>query len=379
MANLTPKTFDTIVSDQTAAAQDSANVVLDFSVGSVLRAFAEAVAGVALWLYAQIWALLATTRAATSKAGDLDSWMADFGLTRIAGFASTGQLTFTRFAVNSSQPLVPVGSIVQTAQGVQFAVTADPSNANWTGAGYAFVPGVGTLVVPAAALVPAASSNVVAGTVTSLYQSVPGADQVTNAAAFTGGADAESDADFRTRFQQYIIGLSRGDLFGLQYALDSATNLNGLQYFVVENYSVDGVWCPGFFYVVADDATGSPSQSYLDNVMAAVQTVRPLTVRCAVIGPTTRLLNVAMIVTNATGFVHSTVCANVAAAVAKYVNGLGLGAGCAWGDVYTAARAVPGVTGVMDLTVNGVNGEAANVAAVPSQTLKTTTSMVAVS
>src|ERR1019366_9585348 len=103
------RTFDTIVAAAAAAVQAAATTVLDLTVGSVLRAILEANAGLGLWLQWLILQVLQTTRAATSTAGDLDTWMADFGLTRLAAVAANGIVTFSRFSPVTTA-LVPVGT-----------------------------------------------------------------------------------------------------------------------------------------------------------------------------------------------------------------------------------------------------------------------------
>src|ERR1700722_18106383 len=96
MATLQVYTFSELVSQIATAIQGSASALYDFTVGSTLRAIAEATSAVVLWLQAIILQLLTVTRAATSVGSDLDSFMADYGVTREAAVASTGQVTFSR-------------------------------------------------------------------------------------------------------------------------------------------------------------------------------------------------------------------------------------------------------------------------------------------
>src|SRR5581483_10551192 len=110
------------------AVQGSATALLNFSPGSVIRAIAEGTSSVVLWLQAIILQVLTLTRAATSVGTDLDSWVADYGVTRLPAVAATGQVTFARFTA-TQQAVVPVGATVQTSDGTQtFAVTIDTTN-----------------------------------------------------------------------------------------------------------------------------------------------------------------------------------------------------------------------------------------------------------
>src|SRR5580698_8165980 len=103
------RTFDTIVSSAAAAVQGAAQTLLDLTVGSVLRAVLEANAGLGLWMQWLILETLQTTRASTSTASDLDTWMADFGLTRQQAVAAAGSATFARFSPVTTA-LIPAGT-----------------------------------------------------------------------------------------------------------------------------------------------------------------------------------------------------------------------------------------------------------------------------
>src|ERR1700722_5978208 len=126
--NLNLKAFSQLVEDMGAALQSSASNLIDVSVGSVVRAIFEANASVVLWIQWLILQVLQTTRASTSTGSDLDSWMLDFGLSRLPAVPSTGIVTFSRFAPNLAAT-IPVGSIVKTSDGsLSFSVTADDAS-----------------------------------------------------------------------------------------------------------------------------------------------------------------------------------------------------------------------------------------------------------
>ena len=120
--------FTQLVQNQVAVIQGTAKTLLDFTVGSILRAFVEGMAGVALFLQALALQVAALTRAATSTGSDLDSYFADFGFARLAAVGSTGTLTFSRFTTTLAVNL-PVGAVAQSFDGSQqFTVQADPTN-----------------------------------------------------------------------------------------------------------------------------------------------------------------------------------------------------------------------------------------------------------
>src|SRR5574340_54700 len=109
MANITTQDFSTIVRTIVTAIQGGARTLVDLTVGSILRAVVEANAAVVLWLQGLILQLLATTRAATSNGSDLDTWVADCGLTRLPAVAETGQVSVSRFTA-TQQAVVPRGA-----------------------------------------------------------------------------------------------------------------------------------------------------------------------------------------------------------------------------------------------------------------------------
>src|SRR5581483_4813990 len=211
MANLTTKTFSTLVSDFVAAVQASSSQLVDFAIGSILRAIAEAASSVVVWLESLILLLLQTTRAATSVGSDLDSWVADYGLTRLPAQGATGAVTFSRFTP-TLQALIPVGTVVQSADGTQqYAVVADTTNPAFDPVqnGYVVAAMTSSVTVAVQAVNTGAATNAAVNTITVITQAIPYVDTVTNAPAFTNGADAESDPALRARLIGYIPNLSR--------------------------------------------------------------------------------------------------------------------------------------------------------------------------
>src|SRR3954452_3465883 len=129
--------FNTLVRMQADAVAASCRQLIDVTVGSVLRAVLEANASVELWIQWLIMQGLATTRSATSRGPDLDSWVADFGVGRLPAAPGTGMVRFTRTTPGLAA-LVPVGALVRTGLKLDapgFRVWTDGSHPAWTGAG----------------------------------------------------------------------------------------------------------------------------------------------------------------------------------------------------------------------------------------------------
>lgn len=344
--------FASLVGSASAAVQGSARQLVDLTVGSTLRALLEASASIALWVQWLIVQVLQTTRAGTAEGADLDSWMADFGVVRLAPVASVGGLAFGRFTT-AGTAVVPAGTLVRTADGSQvFGVVADVSHPAWTGAGYGMAAGVASVVVPGVAQGTGVAGNVQAGAISLISAALPGVDTVTNAAAFVGGLDGESDAALRARFTRFLDSRARATTGAILYAIDGVQQ--GLQRTVQENVLPGGAASIGSFVVTVDDGSGAPSASLMAAVGAAVETMRPVGAIYAVMAPTVMTASVSLSVGLAPDAVAGVVRGAVMAAVTSYINGLGLGVPLVWSRlIQVAYDASPLVQGVSAVLVNG--------------------------
>lgn len=349
---ISTKDFTTLVSDQISAVQAKCAQLVDFTIGSVLRSLVEANAAIGLWMQALVVTLLAATRAATSQGVDLDSWMADYGVSRLGATAATGFVTFSRFTT-ASQAVIAFGSIVQTADGSQkYNVVADPLNAAYTAGGYVIPAGNASVTVPVQAQVAAAASNAVAGQVTVISQPITYVDTVTNALNFTGGADAESDSALRARFVLYIASLSRATKAAIGLAITSVQP--GVSYSLTENLQYNGAADNGYFYVVVDDGSGAPPPSFMTAVSNAIDAVRAAGTRFGVYAPVVVQATVTMTVTAAAGYDPATTKATVTSAIQAFINALPMGGTLAYSRLAQLAYgASPGVANVTAITLNG--------------------------
>lgn len=371
---LTTKDFSTLVQEMVSNVQGYASALVDLTIGSILRASLESVSAVVMWLQGLILALLATTRAATSSGTDLDTWMADFGLTRLAATYASGLVTFSRFTP-TIQAVVPVGAIVQTADGSQqFTVNLDTTNPAYSASlgGYVIPAGSSSVTVSVTAVTSGSAANVVAGAISTLAQAIPGVDTVSNAAAFTNGSNAETDGALRVRFVSYVQSLSKATKAAVGYAITSLQQ--GLTYTLTENQTRAGVYQPGYFFVVVDDGTGAPSSTLLSTVYNAIDAVRPITVTFDVFAPSVLTANVVMTIATASGYTHSAVTAIVQAALQSYINTLPLGTSLSYSRLAQVAYdASPGVTNVTGVTLNGGTSD---IAATSQQVVKAGTVVV---
>ncbi len=389
MANIPTQSFSTWLQSFAAGVQGRAQQLIDFGIGSVLRSIGEGISAVALWLQTQSLLVMQAARLSTAVGIDVDTFTVDFmpavpgsvtaalpnGSPRLQNSAATGLLTYGRLSAGSNSIFIPNGSINQTTDGTQqFQVVADTSIGAYSSVlgGYTLAGGATTVSVlvqsitpnPATGL-PGSNGNIAGGALTASQSTIAGIDYVVNAAAYTNGVDAESDTALKARFPLYILGLSRGNLYGAESAL---ANLNvSITYEIVDGYSYGGVAQPGYYYAVVDDGSGSPPSSFLNTAAAALQANKPLGVQFAVFAPTLTTINVSLIIATLPGYVHANVVAAVQVALAASLTGLGLGAGLDIYQVAAWALAVPGVapSGISGLTVNSLSGDAAAIAGNP--------------
>ena len=383
MATLPTQSFAVIVANTIAGIQGRAAALIDFSTGSTLRAIVEGFGGLFLWFQALVLQLLSAMRLSTAQGTDVDTFTADFmpvipgsqtaalpsGSPRLGAQAASGQVTFSRFTAGPTSCFIPVGTTMQTGDGTQnFIVIADPAYATYSAGnnGYTLPSNIGSIVVPVQAATAGAGGNVAAGAISVITSPVTGIDTITNVAAFTNGANQESDSALKQRFAAYILGLSRGDYYGLAASIEGA-EVN-LQWTLTENYNLDGSYHPGYFFVVADDGSGAPSQTFLNAIVNAAQAVRPLGIQCAVFPPSIVFATPSLQIATAAGYNHATVVAQVSAVIANNINSLGLGNSLDFGILYAWAFSVTGVTAVNGVLLNGIAGDSATLlASVPTQ------------
>ena len=361
---LSLQTFLTLVQGMAATVQAAASQILDLTVGSTMRALLEASASVALWMQWLILLVLQMTRAATSSGADLDSWMADFSLTRLPASPASGTVTFSRYNTGATA-LVPVGTLVKTIDGSQtFAVAADSSVSGWNQQlnGYVLGIGVASLDAPVIAQTPGSVGNVLANTITVLAAALAGIDYVTNAVAFVNGVDAESDAAFRLRFQNFLASCSRATIASVEYAI--GTVQQGLSYVIQENENPLGQFQLGNFVVFIDDGSGYPSNSLLSAVQQAINDVRPVGSTFAVFPPTVTQVDVSLSVVAVNGINIASVAPQIVAAIQDYINALPVGASLPASRViqvaYDTSPNVANVTNVL------LNNQASDIAISPS-------------
>lgn len=366
--SITLRSFATTVSTAVATAQASCAQLLDMGIGTAGRALMESVAGLGLWLQYLGLQVLSRTRLATSAGTDCDSFVNDFGMTRLPGTAATGYVTMTCFSPAGQSAVVPAGVTVRTVAGVTFSVVEDSAASNWSAAqgGYVRPAGAATISVPVQAEVAGSSGNVAAGAICLMGTSVAGIDTVTNPAAFVNGSDAETDAALRARFPLWLAAKATGcaaavgsAVAGVQDDLTSA---------LMDGAAPDGTARAGYFTVVVNDGTGAPSDALVSSVYAAVDAVRACGIGFAVQRPAVLTLDVSMTVTVAESADASAVQTALQTAITADIDACAVGSGYAYSRLSYLAYVEAG-TPVLSVTDVLLDGAQADIPALATQAI----------
>lgn len=343
------QSFTQTLTNAVTAVQGAATALVDFSVGAISLAYMQAVTAMSMWLQALILQVAALTRLATSSGADVDTFLADFGTSRLGASVAKGVVTFARYTP-TLQAQIPAGSVVETADGTElFNVIADTNQGAWNAGlnAYVILAGGSSCTATVQAQVAGSGGNVALGTVTVLAQSIPGVDTVTNAAAFSGGLPAESDTAAKAGFVTYLQSLTQGTK---QACINAVTELQeGATCYIIENqtYSPFGIFQAGYFSAICDDGTGAPSSGFLTACYAAIDAVRAIGTTFGVFAPAVVYANVGMTITVATGYTLATVEGLVTTAITNYINTLGLGVTLSYFRLAQVAYdASPGITSV---------------------------------
>ncbi len=362
MANPITQSFASLVTNWVSAAQGATAKLVDFTIGSILRAIADATGYVGLWLQGLALQGLALARAATSNGSDLDSWFAQFGFARLPAVAATMQETFGRYTA-TAQALIYPGATVQSQNGyVVFQVIADTTNANYSATLGAYVLPAGTTSIPVTVQCTTAGSagNVQANMITALSTSISGVDYVTNAAAAINGVDAELDAPARARFVLWIASLEAATMIAVMSAV--ADVQQGMSAIIAENVQYNGQTQNGYFTAIINNGSGTTTSTELTNASNAIEATRPLCVTYGTHASTQVAANVSLTVTVASGYVSSSVTGAVQAALQNYINAIqttSSGATLPWSSIAGQAYDIPGVENVTNVLLNGATADLA--------------------
>jgi len=270
------------------------------------------------------------------ESSDLDALAKRYSTFRDPGTFATGTVTFE---TSADEVLIPNGTVVGTqpdADGEYLAF--------FTTTEVVSPQGESSVDVDIEAAERGTDYNVGAGTITFLFQSVPGVGgnpPVTNPEATTGGEDEETDEELRARAKESLVGTSGGGtLQGVENGLIAAfAGLDSENVEIVEDTDENT-----FDYVV----DGGPSDDALRDKM---DELRPVAIEGTLVRPTQVTLDITADVSGSDVDV-----AAVEEDLRTYVGNLGLG------DTYVIDRVIQtimnaddGIEGIDSLTTTAVD------------------------
>lgn len=149
----------------------------------------------------------------------LERWADLFGLERRAAAAAVGDVTFS----GTSGTVVPLGTVVQRADGERYETTAGGTVT------------AGTVTLPVEAEVAGLEGNAAAGTTLQLGTPITGVTgAVVAAGGLVNGLDPETDEELRTRLQEFVSAPPQGGSVADYHAW--AREVPGVtRVFVIEN------------------------------------------------------------------------------------------------------------------------------------------------
>ena len=326
----TVKTFPQLVSDMVAYIVANSPQITDLTPGSVIRSFCEA-AGLTLEeLY------VSTYLGFRRYLGEIPENI--FSFVRKDGTKATVNVIFSR-AGSSGEVTAPIGTAVKTSSGITFVTTAlatIPNAASDSNAVEAEAEEIGP------------SYNVLANTITTIVDDIDDIETVDNALAATGGVAAETDFQYKQRFQNYIEGLGKANIAGLiagALSVDGITSASVLEYFppssnvnarlYIDDGSVDGVSVTQVSDM-QDLIDGDGSESSPGYRAAGVNVI--------VAAPGILTQGVTLTATVLLGVDTDQAETDINSALTTYINNLGIGSDIIYNELIAAVMGVYGVT-----------------------------------
>ena len=330
VSELTYESQDQLVANMETAYGASLGILPNLLEGDPELAIFEGTATQGTWLQYVTQLIWTAARASTATASDLDSFVNDFGLSRLPATYAQGPVTLSAASAPVVQVLIYPGNLIQTPGGaIQYQLIADTTQSAWnaTLGAYVLPAGQTSITATAQALIAGSSQNVQPGQLTQLASGIAGISTVTNGAAITNGLDQETDPALRTRFIQFLGSLSKATEEAILFAANSVQQ--GLDLLALENTNVALQTESGTNLIIADDGTGHPSSTLLNNILTAVYNVRAFGIQMAVIGPTVTNVTISLTVLTVPSptETNAVIQTNVQTTIVNYVNGIQLSAG----------------------------------------------------
>ncbi|MDR1701334.1 MAG: baseplate J/gp47 family protein, partial [Sporomusaceae bacterium] len=325
------KSFKDVLADLISYVGESKKIT-DFNVGSVTRTILEAVAAIAEEVWHSLRLFVFKFFISTSEGEWLDKRLNDLGMERNQGSKAFGLLTFGRDTPSPLSVYIPAGTIatLQADTGELSYITQQDAVLN-----------IGDLAVDvkAEAADPGTEYNLLPDTL--LKQAgiaITGIEWV-KIKLIGGGADIESDEEYKSRVPDYFDSLARGTGKSIAYA---AQNVTGVKSVTMRENFPDKGW----FTLYIDDGSGVANEALLHSVRAVVEDYRAFTVMYIIDTAKLKMFSAQLKLFYSVGINEEAVKKSVQEDIVKYINELKMGAPLYLADLIYLAKNIEGVENV---------------------------------
>ena len=301
------KTAEEIFESMLADFEESAGFRINSGCDMALRmrAAAEEIAEV----YAYAESVRTQCFPQTASGEYLDSHAGMRGIRRMEAAKAVGSITFSVNGTAAVSLSVPAGCVCMTASGMSFETLEEG----------VIAVGESSCTVAAECMTAGSIGNAAGGTVTYMASAPIGVTACSNEAAFSGGADEESDEELRQRVVSSFRRLPNGA--NAAYYEQEALAVEGVAAAVVTPRAY-GI---GTVRVTVAGASGTPSGELLSAVLERLEAAREICVDITVAAPTETVVNITAAVDVKDGYDETDVYARVQAALTAYFTGRLLG------------------------------------------------------
>jgi hypothetical protein len=329
-------------------------VITDFNIGAVVRTMLEACAAEIDELYKQIF--IGLTEAIPV------SVYTSFNFPALAAVPAGGFITVT---------IAAQGSPVDVASGTLWIPTTGSINYTQT-ADVVINTGDTTANVPVVAVTAGSAGNLPADTLFNPNPVPTGFASATNLVAWINGADTETTAQQKVRFNAYVSTLARGTLAAIEYGLSTATLTDSSGNItervasaqVVEPWVTDDTQPVSLVKAFIYNGVGGTStqlvaqaqnvvNGYYDASGNPIPGWKAAGVKCIVAAVTQVPINVTAVVTAQPGFDKPTLLAEIEPVIFSYIQGLATGGAFIYVDMTTLVGNIAGVANFVPSTPTG--------------------------
>lgn len=234
------------------------------------RVFARVLAGASHVLHGRLDYIAKQLFFDTAEGEYLDRWGSVFGIYRKQATKATGSVAFS---FSDGEVDIPVGTIVQSEDGVQYETTTSPSSG----------------VAEVRAIEAGAAGDLEEGDELSLVSPIAGVLSEAVCHGISGGTDEESDDDLRERLferaRETPCGGAAQDYVGWAKSIAGVTRA-----WVYPMEDGDGTVVLRF--VCDEEDSIIPSAEMVARVQSYIDEVRPVTARVRVSAPVTQAVNI---------------------------------------------------------------------------------------